>query len=134
STGLSIRWLRVRVPSPSLRRKEPQVIDLWLLLCKHSVNPSVLRFVPTRRALSPFTGSALALATLSLFSPRSAARYDVSSAACSPPRDQTRCCSALRFHGKNWSTSSAASPPACAQAVRYAVSQTRGFNCHRHNV
>jgi hypothetical protein len=31
-SGLSIRWLRVRVPSSSLRCKEPQVKDLRLLL------------------------------------------------------------------------------------------------------
>src|SRR5579884_589051 len=47
SPGLSIRWFLVRVPSPSLKRKEPQVIDLRLL--------SFSDFIATERISQHFT-------------------------------------------------------------------------------
>ena len=77
----------------------------------------------------PQRGGTLRLATASL-----GTAYDVSSSAFTPANDQRPRSSSLMFHGKKRSTSSGGSPPASAQAVRYAANHARGFNCHRHSV
>src|SRR3982751_1971617 len=48
--------------------------------------------------------------------------------------DQLRRCSSGRFHGNNTSGRDGARPPDWAQAVRYAVSQTRGLFPHNASV